>query len=210
MVLLHDPALTTAPQSRGHQPVGFPYWAPAINSSEVAEAVGWAESQPGRYLVTMTFGSLVGRAIEAPWAAAIHNLTAQTNTVVIVAGASGSMRRSLAANPSVATVTDPLPLGLLDRSDVLVCHGGVGSLFAALRAGRPMVVLPQAFDQPWNARLVEDLHFGVVASRWDSLPAAVESVRDDPSFEMRAQEIGSTLLSVGDAVDSVVARILKG
>ncbi|MFK0733771.1 MAG: glycosyltransferase [Gloeotrichia echinulata HAB0833] len=44
---------------------------------------------------------------------------------------------------------------IFPRAAAIVHHGGVGTTAQALRAGRPMLVIPQAFDQPDNAaRLV--------------------------------------------------------
>jgi UDP:flavonoid glycosyltransferase YjiC (YdhE family) len=46
---------------------------------------------------------------------------------------------------------------LLPRSSVVVHQGGVGTTAQAMRAGRPMLVVPFGFDQPDNAARVERL-----------------------------------------------------
>lgn len=45
----------------------------------------------------------------------------------------------------------------------VVCHGGAGTLFAALRAGLPVVVSPILCDQFFWGKLVEELELGAVA-----------------------------------------------
>jgi UDP:flavonoid glycosyltransferase YjiC (YdhE family) len=52
----------------------------------------------------------------------------------------------------------------LPAADVLVHHGGIGTTFGAIVAGVPSVVLPQAFDQSFNARLVSASGVGAGAS----------------------------------------------
>jgi sterol 3beta-glucosyltransferase len=43
---------------------------------------------------------------------------------------------------------------LFDRVAAVVHHGGAGTTGAGLRAGRPMLIVPQAVDQPFWARAV--------------------------------------------------------
>merc|ERR1712136_304667 len=49
---------------------------------------------------------------------------------------------------------------LLPRCAVVVHHGGVGTVIAALRAGIPQLVVPLAFDQPFWAQRVRELGVG--------------------------------------------------
>ena len=46
---------------------------------------------------------------------------------------------------------------LFPRASAIVHQGGAGTLHSALRAGRPMVVVPFAHDQPDNANRVAQL-----------------------------------------------------
>jgi len=67
-----------------------------------------------------------------------------------------------------ALLAEPLPAGLLavdyaphqlvfPRAAAVVHHGGVGTTARALAAGRPMLVVPHAHDQPDNAHRVARL-----------------------------------------------------
>jgi len=60
--------------------------------------------------------------------------------------------------------TQPDFASLLPRVRALVHHGGVGTVAAALRAGIPQLVLPQAHDQPDNAGRVARLGAGLSLS----------------------------------------------
>jgi rhamnosyltransferase subunit B len=54
---------------------------------------------------------------------------------------------------------------LFPRASVIVHQGGVGTTAQALRAGRPMVVMPYSHDQPDNARRVRRLGVAKVVQR---------------------------------------------
>ncbi len=50
---------------------------------------------------------------------------------------------------------------LLPLCAAIVHHGGIGTTAAALAAGTPQVVLPLAWDQPDNARRLQELRVGI-------------------------------------------------
>jgi rhamnosyltransferase subunit B len=54
---------------------------------------------------------------------------------------------------------------LFPRASVIIHQGGVGTTAHALRAGRPMLVMPYSHDQPDNARRVERLGVARVVPR---------------------------------------------
>ena len=49
---------------------------------------------------------------------------------------------------------------LLPRASLFLCHGGAGSVMAALHAGAPVVITPEMADQPFFAELVSRLGLG--------------------------------------------------
>ena len=55
-----------------------------------------------------------------------------------------------AARPDGVECVDTLPFGevqsLLDRADIVVCHGGTGSLITALKAGCRVIAVPRRFE----------------------------------------------------------------
>ena len=75
---------------------------------------------------------------------------------------------------------------LLPRCAAFVSHGGSGALFGALRAGIPILALPQGADQFMNAeRIVE----GGIGRRLmpdelapDTVRDAVRALIDDPGY----------------------------
>jgi rhamnosyltransferase subunit B len=80
---------------------------------------------------------------------------------------------------------------------VNVHQGGSGTTGQALRAGRPMLLVPYGWDQPDNAARVERLGTGLHLSRrnYSSNTAvdALERLLRQPHFATRAAEIGAEM-----------------
>jgi UDP:flavonoid glycosyltransferase YjiC (YdhE family) len=106
------------------------------------------------------------------------------------------------------SIPEPLPLGtvvfpyapfskILPRASVVVHPGGIGTTAQALVAGRPMLVVPYAFDQPDNAARVERLGVARVIRRKDytarRVTAEVDRLLSDTSYGTAALEIGSRI-----------------
>ena len=64
---------------------------------------------------------------------------------------------------------------VLARCDAVVCHGGSGTLIAALSLGVPVVVLPMGADQPDNADRCEELGVGIVLDALTAEPATISA-----------------------------------
>jgi UDP:flavonoid glycosyltransferase YjiC (YdhE family) len=83
---------------------------------------------------------------------------------------------------------------LFHRASVIVHQGGIGTTAQALRSGRPMLVVPFAFDQPDNADRVTRIGVGrtIARRRYNAERAARELARllGDPTFSERAGAVG--------------------
>jgi UDP:flavonoid glycosyltransferase YjiC (YdhE family) len=162
------------------------------NASEVPEPL--PNLWPGRDdpLVYITFGSV----------AAAMPLTTRVFPIAIEAAADLPARVLLTVgrrgDPSAF---DPLPpnvrverwvphAAVVAAADVVVCHGGSGTVLGTLAAGLPQVVVPLFADQPYNAERVALIGAGLVASpRVDSIRAAVTHLLDQGSFRAAAQRV---------------------
>ena len=86
---------------------------------------------------------------------------------------------------------------VLERADVFVTHGGMNSVHEALVTGTPMVVVPQAADQPLVARRLDELGAAV----WlrgahpgpEAIRAAVHRARR-PEVRAAAAALGADML----------------
>jgi rhamnosyltransferase subunit B len=83
---------------------------------------------------------------------------------------------------------------LFPRAAVIVHHGGIGTTGLAMRSGRPMLVMPCAWDQPDNAERAARLGIARIISRHRYTAARVaaelQHLLDDPAFSRRASEVG--------------------
>ena len=58
---------------------------------------------------------------------------------------------------------------LIKNSDLVVCHGGNGTIYQALSAGKPVLGIPTLPDQDFNMRRVEALGVGIKISMKEAL-----------------------------------------
>jgi UDP:flavonoid glycosyltransferase YjiC (YdhE family) len=101
---------------------------------------------------------------------------------------------------------------VMPHADVMVCHGGSGTVTAGLAAGVPMAVLPLFADQPHNARRVADLGAGIALEDVDGLADAVRGLISEPSYRATARRIAADIgeLPTVDAAARIVHGIAHG
>jgi rhamnosyltransferase subunit B len=106
---------------------------------------------------------------------------------------------------------------LFPRAAVVVHAGGIGTTGLAMRAGRPMLVVPFAHDQPDNAERLRRLGVArtIPGHRYSAARAITElrHLLDDPSYSRRASEVGQQVSREDgvrvacDALESVLSLI---
>jgi UDP:flavonoid glycosyltransferase YjiC (YdhE family) len=88
---------------------------------------------------------------------------------------------------------------VFEHASVIVHQGGSGTTGQALRAGRPMLIVPFGWDQPDNALRVKRLGVGLSLARQDysagSLSAVLDRLMRESSFAKRAAEVAEQLKS---------------
>jgi UDP:flavonoid glycosyltransferase YjiC (YdhE family) len=75
-------------------------------------------------------------------------------------------------------------------SSVSVIHGGHGTIYDVIGAGRPALVTPNNAEQKGNGRLLESLGMALVlepSSSAGDLNAALDRLRFDPAFTQAAR-----------------------
>ena len=111
------------------------------------------------------------------------------------------------------------------ESDLVVCHGGSGTVFGALAAGVPLVVMPIFADQFVNGRRVADCGAGLVVEPdrgGDNSPRrllgdgdvprivdAIEGVLATASYRRNARRIALEM-AAAPSVDEVLEALLAG
>jgi UDP:flavonoid glycosyltransferase YjiC (YdhE family) len=113
--------------------------------------------------------------------------------------------------PANAVVAEFVPqAALLERADLLVSHGGSGTMLGGLVHGVPQVALPRGTDQPQNAALLARAGAGVVVAPEDyavtTIRAAVAEVTGDPAFRAAAERVRDEIIAMPEA-DAVWAGL---
>jgi UDP:flavonoid glycosyltransferase YjiC (YdhE family) len=104
---------------------------------------------------------------------------------------------------------------ILPHVDLVVSHGGSGSVLGALAHGRPMVVLPMGADQPLNAARITALGVGrsldAIAATPDDVRAAAASVLADATYRESAGRVADEIaaLSSPDVAVGLLERLAR-
>ncbi len=100
---------------------------------------------------------------------------------------------------------------VMPHAAAMICHGGSGTVNAALAAGVPMVVVPLFADQPHNARRVADIGAGIALEADDlvRLPDAVRGLFADRSYRDSAGRIadGARRLPTVDTATAILRNL---
>lgn len=197
-------ALSMAPPSLDAWPTGWQSHTshplrPEIHRSDSDD--GWLESLPeDRPIVSVTLGTLFG-SIEL-YTAVIEAVLGTGARVVAATGLDLDI-----THPRLTTTAWVSMDRLMERSDVVVHHGGWGSTVAGLATGTPAVVMPLGADQPWQAARLASVGAAVQVDPHriaEELPAAIESVIDEPVYGMNARRLQQEIMAMPAAPEVVL------
>jgi len=183
---LHDPA---DPLPAGAQPIR----AVALEDPGSSSAP-WLDVAPAYGpRIAVTLGT-VAPDRRAPLLATIISAVAGLQAEVVVALGPGLEPAAFLPQPATVRLVRYVPMArLMPASDLVVSHGGSGTMLAALEVGRPMVMLPMAADQPQNAEACRAARAALVVDRdgWTvgGIRAAVETALGDPGLAAAAGRI---------------------
>ena len=190
----HMPALLDMP--RRCWPPYFHHCGPFI-SADVREPCPFPwdrlTSQP---LIYASLGTLNNSDVRV-WRAITDAVRAQDVQLVLSTGGGAVDASSLGADASAVVVRMAPQMQLVEKAVLVVTHGGINSVMEALLAGRPMVVIPMASDQPGNGARLERLGLGVVVEKdgvtGERVREAVRRVLEDDGYARRAVEMQAKL-----------------
>lgn len=203
-LLLHDPCLLGfAHQAGVDRAVGFPYWDASVASAASLDlAQEWLDADHAP-VVVVTLGSFVGlhqKSVLKEAAAA----AARAGCRGLVVGAPRDLQGPSAQYDADVLGIPFVPLSqIVGRARVVIHHGGIGTTFAALRAGRPAIVLPQSYDQPFNAQLIENAKVGFDGSGRD-LAGLIEWLLNDETTQARSQAASRRLITTDEVTKTVL------
>jgi sterol 3beta-glucosyltransferase len=178
-----------------------PDWSPPRRLAEFLDH--------GDPVVYIGFGSMPSPDPER-LARAMIAATDQAGTRAVVASLSPVLRRLLPASRFLVLRNAPHDW-LFPRMQVIVHHGGAGTVAAAVLSGRPQVIWPFGIDQPFWSRRMTSL--GVApparparALTGASFAAALSRALGDRQMAERAAELAA-LVRADDGLGQAVSRL---
>ncbi len=169
---------------------------------------GWLAALPVRPNVYVTFGTLVN---DLERFRLVLKALAGVDCNVIATVGRDRQPSDLEPVPANAVVEQFIPQALLlPRMDLVVMHGGSGSMLAALAHGVPLVMLPDGADRFENAAACLELGVARVLMPEQVEPEAVrrevETILASTVYRHRAQEIAADIGAMPSPAE--VARLL--
>ena len=82
---------------------------------------------------------------------------------------------------------------IMEKSDVVVNHGGNGTVYQAIVSGTPVIGIPYHIDQEINLQRVEDLGIGLMISERDctseTLVEAIHTIIRNPGYRENVRKL---------------------
>jgi sterol 3beta-glucosyltransferase len=173
------------------------FWLPDAEDYQSAELEAFLKA--GQKSVAVTFASAWGQDPYFSEAALVQAIREAQVSAVLQDLRSNRPRGLIdKANCSLFVVSEVPYSWLFARVDCVIHHGGAGTTAEALRAGRPMVTLPQYGDQQyWAERLAAVGASAGTLSPGEVTPAALSALItraiEDRTIASSASSIGKTL-----------------
>jgi UDP:flavonoid glycosyltransferase YjiC (YdhE family) len=174
---------------------GFPFYDGAARRPVSPELLEFLED--GEPPLLFTLGSSAVWIAGDFYRASIEAARALGRRALLLAGEDTAQLRERGLPPGIAAF-DYAPHSLvMPRAAAIVHQGGVGTTGQALRAGRPMLVVPFGQDQPDNARRCVSLGVARTISRAKYTASRVSrelsQLVHDPRYAARAREVGALI-----------------
>jgi len=165
--------------------------------------------QSGKPPVAVTFSSMPLARPAAFLEKLRDALRATGNRAVFLSGNSGIEQES---DDLICTVKAAPHRALFPHVKGIIHHGGAGTMAAALRAGKPQLIIPFSVDQPFWAKRLFRLGYSLRPLREREVTAAALAgafdEMDNPDVFERAQNIAAIISGENAAADTV--KFLSG
>jgi UDP:flavonoid glycosyltransferase YjiC (YdhE family) len=189
--------LTTSPPSYLDSAVPLPPTAhplrPVVFDQSGPERLpAWVAQLPRRPTIYATMGTIVNR-VPGVLETILVGLRDEPVTLIMTTGRDRDPV-SLDPQPPNVHLERYIPQSLLLPScDLVVTHGGTGTVMAALSHGLPLVIIPIAADQSDNARRCAELGVGRMVAPESRTPEAIRlaarQVLADPRYRENAEQL---------------------
>lgn len=194
-------------------PLDYPNWVHTTGFWFLPTAPGWVPSKQltdfidhGAPPIYVGFGSMVGKDSHRTGRIVVEAVRLAGVRAVVGVGWGGIQPGEPEEN--IFYLKDAPHDWLFPRMAAIVHHGGSGTTGAALASGRPQVVCPFLWDQPFNARRMQSC--GVAPAPQpqrrltpDGLAEAISQAVAERSLALRAEELGHRVRTEGGVTSAV-------
>jgi UDP:flavonoid glycosyltransferase YjiC (YdhE family) len=149
---LINPAPPTLRQADGTQVLSIPIRSVAYNESS-AGVPAWLASPRTRPRVYLTLGTVAFGAVEV-LNRAIADIAPLDVDILVTVGPEGEPAALGEVPDNVHVERFVAQSAVLPMVDLIVHHGGTGTVLSALEVGLPQLLLPQGADQFYNAEIL--------------------------------------------------------
>ncbi|KZD00353.1 MULTISPECIES: glycosyltransferase [unclassified Thalassospira] len=162
-------------------------------------------------LIYIGFGSMHGND-PTTMAEMIAEAGSQADVSAIVATGWGGMD-NIDWPANILAVREVPHDWLFPKVDIAIHHGGAGTCAAALRAGRPSIIIPFFGDQPFWAKCLHRLGVAprpIKPAKLDTamLASRIKTVLETPSYRNNAERVASKI-AAEDGIANAIAEITR-
>ena len=172
---------------------GFPFYDAADQKPAPSELLEFLDA--GEPPIVFTLGSSAVWIAEGFYQTAIDVVKALGRRALLLAGEQTPALRAAGLPATIAAFEYAPHSVVMPRASVIVHQGGVGTTGQALRAGRPMLVVPFGQDQPDNARRCVRLGVARTITRQAFKATRVRdeltNLLNNPTYAVRAAAVGA-------------------
>ena len=189
---MEDPDIAVVPNVQLLRPIGF-------DESPGALLPAWIRELPPRPTVYVTLGTVFNEAVHI-FGAILEGLRDADVNVIVTIGKSGDPA-ALGPLRDNVHVEKYIPQSLLlPHCDLVIGHGGSGTMMGAVAAGLPQLAVPQAADQFINAAAIVRAGAGLALtpSKFDAgaVRECTNRLLRDHSFAAAARRVAAEIASM--------------
>jgi UDP:flavonoid glycosyltransferase YjiC (YdhE family) len=166
-------------------PPNYHYIGPIIWGHDLETPAWLADLDPDKPSLYFTMGST---GPQAAFRAAIDILGGTRYQVMMTLGSLVDKNGLKPLPPGFFVASYASGDILASRADAMICHGGNGTAYQALRAGIPVISWPTVKDQYLNAHRLSELGVGITISSPKELFSAVEQLLGNPGYREAARQ----------------------
>ena len=207
---LINPAPPTLSREDGDEILTIPIRSVAYNESS-AEVPAWLTARRARPRVYLTLGTVVFGAVEV-LSRAVAEIAALDVDLLVTVGPEGEPAALGELPDNVHVERFVAQSAVLPLVDLIVHHGGTGTVLSALEVGLPQLLLPQGADQFFNAEILTTAGAGRALPNDAQQPGvigeAVQALLDDAPERQVAARLCDEIAGMPSPAD-VVPSLIK-